>query len=200
MRRIGGVPALWSVALAACACFLAAQGNPQAKKGAWTLGVYAGDSPLALRTAPGAANPVLRGSDVTDMDVDTLAHPFLVIRDNRYFVFFTAKHLASDKGGIAVAESRDGLTWKFRRTVIREPFVLSHPFVFEWKNEFYLVPEAHTETSVRLYKATSFPDRWQYAGNLLEGERFISPTLARFRDRWWLFTSPSGNETLRLFH
>ena len=148
-----------------------------AKKSVWTLGVYAGGSPLALQPAPKAANPVMTAADVTDMKVDALAHPFLVIKDKRYYVFFTAKDLRSDKGGIALAESSDGTTWKFRRTVIREPFVQSHPYVFEWQNEYYLIPEAHTETSVRLYKTTAFPDEWRYVGNILEGDGpFISPT------------------------
>jgi hypothetical protein len=181
---------------------LAAQANPQsaATKSVWTIGIYAGPSPIELRPAPGAANPVLTASDVTDMSVDAIAHPFMVSKDNRYYVFFTAKDLKTDKGGIALAESTDGVKWKFRRTVIREPFVQSHPYVFEWRNEYYLIPEAHTETSVRLYKAVKFPDEWKYVGNLLAGDHFISPTLARYKDRWWLFTSPSGNETLRLFY
>jgi hypothetical protein len=33
----------------------------------------------------------------------------------------------------------------------------------------------------------------------MEGVHFRSPTLARFKDQWWLFTSPPGNDTLRLF-
>lgn len=181
---------------------LAAQGNSQgaAKESVWTLGVYTGASPLQLRPAPNAVNPVLTAADVTDMKVDAVAHPFLVIKDQRYYVFFTAKDLKSDTGGIGLAESTDGIQWKFRRTVIREPFVQSHPFVFEWQNEYYLIPEAHTETFVRLYRATEFPDKWQYVGNLLEGDHFISPTLARYKGLWWLFTSPSGNDTLRLFY
>jgi len=181
---------------------LTAQANPQppAKTSVWTIGIYAGDSPLHLRPAPNAANPVLTAADVTDMKVDALAHPFLVIKDQRYYMFFTAKDLASDTGGIGLAESSDGVKWKFRRTVIREPFVQSHPFVFEWQNEYYLIPEAHTETSVRLYQATAFPDEWKYVGNILEGDHFISPTLARYNGLWWLFTSPSGNDTLRLFY
>ena len=156
----------------------------------WTLGIYAGESPLELQPAPKAANPVLTPADVTDMRVDAVAHPFMVIKDKRYYVFFTAKDLKSDKGGIALAESSDGVKWKFRRTVIREPFVQSYPYVFEWRNEYYLIPEAHTETSLRLYKATAFPDEWTCVGNLLEGEHFRSPTLAHYKDLWWLFTSP----------
>ncbi|HLN02719.1 MAG TPA: hypothetical protein VK335_25750 [Bryobacteraceae bacterium] len=195
MKRAVVLPVIWILAVAA-------QGNPQpaAKTSVWTLGIYAGASPLQLRPAPGAANPVLSASDVTDMKVDAVAHPFLVIKDQRYYMFFTAKDLKSDAGGIGLAESSDGVKWKFRRTVIREPFVQSHPFVFEWQNEYYLIPEAHTETAVRLYKATAFPDEWKYEGNLLEGDHFISPTLVRYKGLWWLFTSPSGNDTLRLFY
>lgn len=185
--------------LTATVCISAQTAGNQA---IWTLGIYSGESPLALRPAPHAWNPVLTGADVTDLKVDALAHPFLVIKDKRYYVFFTAKDLKSDSGGIGLAESSDGVKWQYRRMVIREPFVQSHPFVFEWRNEYYLIPEAHTETSVRLYKATAFPLEWKYVGNILEGknEHFISPTLARYKDLWWLFTSPSGNETLRLFY
>jgi hypothetical protein len=193
------IVAIWvSVATRDCA----AQGNPQPvpKTSVWTLGIYAGPSPLQLRPAPNATNPVLTSSDVTNVKVDAVAHPFLVIKDRRYYVFFTAKDLKSDTGGIALADSSDGMKWRFRRTVIREPFVLSHPFVFEWQKEYYLIPEAHTEKSVRLYKATAFPDEWQYVGNILEGDHFISPTLTRYNGLWWLFTSPSGNDRLRLFY
>jgi len=205
MRRAFGVSALWIVtALWACGVGRdsAAQGNPQpaAKQSAWTLGIYTGPSPLQLAPAPEVKNPVLAAADVSDIKVDAVAHPFMVIKDKRYYLFFTAKDLKSDQGGIGLAESGDGLHWKFRRTVIREPFVQSHPFVLEWQHEYYLIPEAHTQTSIRLYKATAFPEEWKYVGNLLEGDHFISPTLARYKNLWWLFTSPSGNDTLRLFY
>lgn len=192
MRRASCVPVVWILAVAICASMavrdFAAQGNPlpAAKKSVWTLGIYAGVSPLRLRPAPNAANPVLTAEDVTDMKVDALAHPFLVIKDQRYYVFFTAKDLQSDIGGIGLAESSDGMKWKFRRTIIREPFVQSHPYVFEWQNEYYLIPEAHTETSVRLYKATAFPDEWKYVGNLLGGEIISSA------QRWRATTTCGG--------
>jgi hypothetical protein len=142
----------------------------------------------------------LRAADVIDLKVDTLAHPFMVVAGSRYYLFFTAKDLKTDQGGIGLAESRDGLAWKFKRTVVKEPFVLSHPYVFKWQDAYYMVPEAHTERSVRLYRATSFPDKWKYERNLLEGDDFISPTLTRYKELWWMFVAPSGNDTLRLFY
>jgi hypothetical protein len=124
----------------------------------------------------------------------------MLIEGSRYYMFFTAKDLKSDKGGIGLAESSNGSKWKYRRIVIHEPFVLAHPFVFKWQNVYYMIPEAHTETSVRLYRATQFPDKWEYEKDLLTGDTFISPTLVRFRDMWWMFIGRQGNDTLRLFY
>jgi hypothetical protein len=179
---------------------LFAIGIHAAENNAWTVGIYTGPSPFQLSAPANVTNPVMRGSDVTDMNVDTLAHPFMLVENSRYYLFFTAKDYKTDKGGIALAESADGRDWKFRRTVIRESFVTSHPYVFKWRNDYYLIPEAHTETSVRLYRATEFPDKWAYEGDLLKGDRFISPTLVRYKDMWWMFIARSGNETLRLFY
>jgi hypothetical protein len=71
--------------------------------------------------------------------------------------------------------------------------------VFKWKNDYYMVPENHTETAVRLYKATRFPDEWKYQRNLLEGDHYISPTLFHHKGMWWMFTARPGNDNLRLF-
>lgn len=171
----------------------------------WTIGIYTGPSPFALSPPTGVPAPVLTGAHVTDMPdlkIDTVAHPNVVVANNRYYMFFTAKDLTVNKGGIGLAESVDGLRWTFTRTVIREPFVLSGPHVFEWQGTYYMVPESYTEHTVRLYRATAFPQKWEYVRDLLTGapgEAFISPTMVRHDDRWYLFTSPSGNDTLRLF-
>ena len=195
-------------AIAFCACgFLMAQAGrvpspakTSAPKSAWTIGIYAGPSPFQLSTPAGVTNPVLTAAAVTDLNADTIAHPFMVVAGSRYYLFFTAKDAKTDKGGIGLAESRNGLDWKFRRTVVQEPFVLSHPYVFQWRNEYYMIPEAHTETSVRLYRATKFPDKWEFEADLLKGDTFISPTVVRFKDMWWMFVARSGNATLRLFY
>jgi len=80
-----------------------------------------------------------------------------------------------------------------------EPYDLSYPYVFNWQGEYYMIPEAHSETSLRLYRAVEFPDKWEYECDLLTGEHYISPTVLRYEDMWWLFTAKLGNETLRLF-
>jgi hypothetical protein len=166
----------------------------------WTLGIYTGPSPLQLSPPPNVRNPILRGADVNDLKVDTLAHPFMLVEGSRYYLFFTAKFHKTDESGIGMAESADGLNWQYKHIVVKEPYTLAHPFVFKWKNEYYMIPEAHTEKFIRLYKARQFPDKWAYEKDLLTGDTFISPTLVHYKDMWWMFVSRSGNETLRLFY
>jgi len=201
----GFVLTLW---LAFCACGLLLKGNaqqpsapqPSTAQSHWTIGIYTGPSPLQLSPPENVRNPVLTGADVNDQNVDSVAHPFMVVEGSRYYMFFTAKDLKTDKGGIGMAESTNGREWHYRQIVLRAPFVVASPYVFKWQNEFYMVPESHTQTVVRLYKATAFPDKWEYQKDLLTGDHFVCPTLVRYKDMWWMFIGVEGNETLRLFY
>src|SRR5690348_10529640 len=70
----------------------------------WTLGIYTGPSPFQLSTPANIRNPILRGSDVNDAKVDTLAHPFMLVEGSHYYLFFTAKDHKTDKSGIGLAQ------------------------------------------------------------------------------------------------
>ena len=179
---------------------VAQQAGPAVVENAWTIGIYTGPSPFELSAPENLKNPVLTAEDVTDLDVDIVAHPFMVVTDSMYYLFFTAKDGKTDQGGIGLAQSSNGMDWEYRQIVIKEPFVQSYPYVFKWQDDYYLIPEAHTETSVRLYKAVSFPCKWTYQGDLLTGDHFISASVVFYNNIWWMFVSPVGNETLRLFY
>lgn len=166
----------------------------------WTVGILTGPSPFELGEPAEIVNPVLTGFDATDIALDIAAHPFMLARDSMFYMFFTGKNEAAHTGGIGSATSRDGLHWTYNRLVIDEPYDLAYPFVFEWQGEVFMTVETHTEPGVRLYKAAQFPDSWEFAGEIITGDIFISPTLFRHGDRWWMYACASGNETLRLFY
>ena len=167
----------------------------------WTIGIYTGPSPLQLASPANINNPVLTAADVHDLkNVDTLAHPFMVIEGSRYYMFFTAKYLKTGESGIGLAESDNGRVWHYKRLVLKVPYTLAYPYVFKWQNDYYMVPEAHTEAFLRLYKATAFPDKWEYQKDLLKGDHFVQSTLVRHEDLWWMFVCAKGNDTLRLFY
>jgi hypothetical protein len=171
------------------------------KRGAdyvWTIGVYAGASPFELSPPSGAKNPIFTAADTGTDALDTFAHPFLVIEGGRFHLFFTAKSSTDGRGVIGRADSADGLAWKYRGIVLREPAVLSYPCVFQWRGNYYMVPES-TDNVVRLYRATQFPEKWEREADLLKADKLVSPTVFPFNDRWWMFVGVS-NATARLFH
>lgn len=167
----------------------------------WSIGIYSGPSPLALRPAPECSNPVLQADDVTDARAKFVADPFLVRHGERWCMFFEVLDQDRKLGSIAVAESDDGFRWSYIGIVLQEEFHLSYPFVFAWQGRHYMIPESLRADEVRVYCAESFPRRWSFAGSLIKG-RHADPSLHRGRRHWWLFTCPSSprHDTMALFY
>src|SRR5687767_9872803 len=94
----------------------------------WSIGVLRGPSPFALRPEP---QPILSVRDVTDIEAVFLADPFMVRANGAWHLFFEALNLDGRIGEIGRAVSRDGVTWEYGGIVLREPFHLSYPCVFE---------------------------------------------------------------------
>ncbi|MDP2646963.1 MAG: hypothetical protein Q8P24_18660 [Desulfobacterales bacterium] len=167
--------------------------------GPWSIGIYEGSTPFDLAAPEDVSNPVLTGKDVADRDAAFIADPFMVVKNGKYFMFFEVLDRKSDQGVIAYADSADGREWHYRKVVINEKFHLSYPYVFEWDNSYYLIPESNEDFSVRLYKATQFPEKWEYAGNLLSGYQYLDPSIFRHEDKWWMFVAAGNHETLNLY-
>jgi len=165
----------------------------------WSIGIYTGTSPFRLSSPVNVSNPVLMANDITDVKATLIAHPFMIKSNSLYYMFFTIKNkkIKQGKGYIGLAESKDGFIWSYKQIALSEPFVLYYSMVFEWQNEYYMIPETYTEKTLRLYKSVDFPIKWVFEKELLHGDEFVSPTI---NNMWWLFTVHSGNNTLRLFY
>ena len=113
---------------------------------------------------------------------------------------FLRRH-QTNQGDIGLATSNDGLSWTYKQVVLDEPFHLSYPYVFKWKNDYYMLPESRQAKSVRLYKAVDFPTKWSFVGTLLNGS-YGDPSIFRYAGRWWIFseTSPKRYDILRLYY
>ncbi len=184
----------------------------------WSIGIYEGDSPLALSPSPRVQNPVLTADDVTDVPAVFVADPFVLPpqtayhvadaagsgdRDARWHMFFEVLNWRSNKGEIGWATSPDGCQWQYRQIVLAEEFHLSYPYVFAADGDVFMVPESHDAGAVRLYRAIEFPIRWTFAATLLEGGYFADASILRHTGRWWMFVETSSSQdhdTLRLYH
>ncbi len=168
--------------------------------GPWAIGIYEGTTPFNLSDPKDISNPVLTPKDIDDVDATFVADPFMLFKNGKYSMFFEVLNRSTNQGDIGYAVSDDGKHWDYKNIIIDEKFHLSYPYVFEWDDNYYLIPESHEDFSVRLYKATTFPDKWEYIGNLLSGYRFLDPSIFRYKDKWWMFVGTGNNDILNLYY
>jgi len=169
----------------------------------WSIGLYAGNSPFQLTSLENISNPVLTRDNVTDVPAAFVADPFMIKANDVWYMYFEVKNRRTDKGEIALARSKNGLDWHYEGIVLTEPFHMSYPYVFEWMNDYYLIPESHKAKSVRLYRSFDFPTRWSFVANLLSDQAFLDPSIFRYRGKWWLFAGTNGerkHDTLLLYY
>jgi hypothetical protein len=164
----------------------------------WSIGVYAGPSPVAL--APRNPQPVFTADRVTDIEARFVADPFLVRQDGRWHLFFEAFNAITSQGDIALATSDDAARWDYQRVVLDEPFHLSYPYVFEADGAYYMVPECASLQSIRLYRASQFPTRWQFVATLVSGTGVVDPSVLYTDGRWWMFASAPGDAALYAYY
>jgi hypothetical protein len=167
----------------------------------WSIGIYSGTSPYKLSPVEAVFNPVLTARQVTDINGKFVADPFMIRIDSSWYMFFEVMNADNRKGEIAVATSRDGLQWLYRQIVLREPFHLSYPYVFEWDGQVYMVPETRGANAVILYRADSFPDKWSAVASLIPVNA-ADPSLFHNAEGWWMFVCPApfAHDVLRLYY
>ena len=168
--------------------------NRMARAPQWAVGVLSGATPYALAPDATTVNPILTYRDVSDVPAAFVADPFAIQRDGNWYVYFEVMNQASGKGEIGLATSPDLSTWSYQGIVLAEPFHLSYPYVFEWDDTTYMVPEAGESGQVRLYRASQFPDSWMLTSILLE-DPHLDPSLFWHGGSWWMLSEMSPRQT-----
>ena len=162
----------------------------------FAIGIFMGDSYGSLDQSS-IINPVLTAKDVSDVPAVFVADPFMIKKESTIYMFFEVLNTKSRKGEIGLAKSDDWFNWKYEQIVLSEPFHLSYPYVFEWENNYYMIPETGAADEVRLYRADDFPKKWSYICMLIRGG-FLDASIFIHNGKWWLFAA-KGDDTLHLF-
>ncbi len=164
----------------------------------WSIGLYSGPSIFELSPCAEVVNPIMTAGKITDVSADFAADPFVIEHEGSWLMFFEVLNRKTYEGDIGLATSKEGLEWDYAGVVLDEPFHLSYPHVFNWRGDFYMIPESNRAGSVRLYKAESFPTKWSFHRSLVNG-RYTDPTAFHYAEQWWMFAAETSSDTLRLF-
>ena len=109
------------------------------------------------------------------------------------------------KGHISVIEMNPAGTWKQPVKVLERPYHVSYPFLFEWGDLLYMIPESKRNNAIELYRCAEFPTIWEFDRVLVPNIQAVDPTLYELDGLWWLFCSVGGkdfasNDELHLFY
>ena len=138
------------------------------------------------------------------------ADPFVIERDGKYYVFLEEIVYAKGHGHISVMTVEVGSNGRFERTdpvpVIEQPYHMSYPFLLEYQDELYMIPETAENRTIDLYRCTRFPDKWELVSTLMDDVVAVDATLLEHEGRWWMFATVRENEgtncldELHIFH
>ena len=168
----------------------------------FSIAVVTTNSPFKLKTKVHSIKPTITRLDIKDVPALFVADPFMCKVNEYWYLFFEVLNHLNGRGEIGFAVSKDTKAWEYRKIILHKPYHLSYPYVFEFDNEVYMIPEGGRGGAVKLYKASCFPENWVWQANLLEGRRFADSSIFRHKDNWWLFTDTgkdSDNPVLKLY-
>ena len=116
------------------------------------------------------------------------ADPFLAEHDGRTFVFFEDYAYVDGKGTIACAElGASGIGEP--QTVIAGPDHLSYPSLFQWRGDWFMLPETGARRRLEVWRARQFPGDWTLETIALDGVDACDATVWQHDGRWWMFVT-----------
>ena len=131
------------------------------------------------------------------------ADPFLFVRGDELFLFFESQRRHRGKGELHMTKTSDLEHWSEEVCILREPFHLSFPNVFEHGGQVYMIPESGADGSVRLYRAADDSlTRWELQRKILDtGVPWVDSSLLNHDGVWYLFTGTYSRKSCcaRLF-
>lgn len=121
----------------------------------------------------------------------TAADPFLFTEAGVTYLFAEIYDKKEGRGklGYSVFDGNRFSPWKI---VISEPYHLSYPNIFRWRDRIYLVPESNESHTLYAYKAVSFPDNWVKCDPILTERRLVDTTFLDYDGRHLMFTYDIG--------
>ncbi len=122
------------------------------------------------------------------------ADPFVIYKNNKYYVFIEEIIKSKKKGHISYFELDKEGNYTNPKKIIEKSYHLSYPFVFFLDGEYYMIPETAENRTIELFKCISFPDQWVYHKTLMENIHAVDTTIYFANDKWWLFTNISERD------
>ncbi len=132
------------------------------------------------------------------------ADPFVAKHGDGWVIIFEEKLYAEKIAWISAMQvAADGsLGEPFK--VLERDYHLSYPFIFRWRETWWMIPETSQNRTIELWRASDFPRGWTLERTLLDGIQAVDATLLARDGIWWMFCNiaepgASKDDELHLF-
>ena len=116
-----------------------------------------------------------------------LADPFLINHKNKAYCFAEEYDHIKKKGHIVYINLDNQEPNK--KIILDENFHLSFPYIFKYKNNFFMCPDSSSISEIRLYKSTNFPLKWKFYKTIKKNICSVDNIIFKKNNLWWLFTN-----------
>lgn len=114
------------------------------------------------------------------------ADPILIEWKGRKYLFVEAYDMLLSIGRIAVTEWEGG-AFSAPKIILKRPYHLSYPLVFEYKNNLYMLPETGQNGTLELYMAENgSPYGWKRVKVLLNQVMYADSTVVLYNDSYYV--------------
>lgn len=125
------------------------------------------------------------------------ADPHILTENGRTYIFAELYDRVLRRGVIGYCEVQEnGVTpWQ---VALKMPFHLSYPHLFWKDDDIYMIPESYVADEIAVYKAVSFPDRWERVTVLKEHFCAVDSTVLECDGKAYMMTLQFSGEDEQL--
>lgn len=121
------------------------------------------------------------------------ADPFVAKHQDKTFIIFEIDNHQSPHGYLGACEIFADGTHSEVRTILNCEYHLSYPFIFNYNNQWFMIPETSANKTIELWQAVDFPYQWQKKQVLIDNIEAVDSTLYQHNGLFYLLTSTKQN-------
>ena len=120
-----------------------------------------------------------------------IADPFLFSYKNELYLFYESQKKWYGKGKLCMIKTSNLKDWSKEKIILKEPIHLSFPFVFEYADHLYMIPETGQDGSIRIYENKDKTlENWNLKAKIIDdGKNWVDSSLIFDDGKFYLFST-----------
>ena len=128
-----------------------------------------------------------------------IADPFGVIINNEIYIYYEYYSYKNQKENILYIKYNPNLKYPEGKLAIKENYNMSYPYIFEYENKIYCMPEMANANEISIYEMKD-TDNWLKIKTIINNIKAYDPSIIQYNGYWWLFFTSNKDYFLNLWY